>query len=70
MKKDSMRNGRVWPWKAMVGCVCVFAALVIAFGMRSPDNQNGWPEWLFFPGVTLDIVGGVLVYAEWREGSL
>lgn len=70
MKEDSTRNGRVWPWKAMVGCVCVSAALVIACGMRSPDNQNGWPEWLFFPGVTLSIVGGVLVYAEWWEGSL
>lgn len=70
MKKDRTRNGRVWPWKSLIGGVCAAAALVIAFGMRSPDNQNGWPEWLFFPGVTLDIVGGVIVYAEWREGSL
>lgn len=70
MKKDNTRNRRVWPWKLLIGGVCVASALVIAFGMRGFDNPGGWPEWLFFPGVALDIVGGVLVYAEWREGSL
>lgn len=70
MKKDNMRGRRVWPWKALIGGVCVASALVIAFGMRGIDNPEGWPEWLVFPGVALDIVGGVLVYAEWREGSL
>ena len=80
MKKDSTRNRRVWlwkcltdgvwPWKGMIGGVCVLAALVIGFGMRGLDNPDGWPEWLFFPGVALAIVGGVLVYAEWREGQL
>lgn len=70
MKKDNMRGRRVWPWKLLIGGVCVASALVIAFGMRGLDNKDGWPEWLFFPGVALDIVGGVLVYAEWREGSL
>lgn len=70
MRKDSTPHRRLRPWKSLIGGMCVAAALVIAFGMHSPDNQNGWPEWLFFPGVTLDIVGGVLVYAEWREGSL
>lgn len=80
MKKDNTRNRRarlwrwltdgVWPWKTMIGGVCVLSALVIGFGMRGLDNPDGWPEWLFFPGVALAIVGGVLVYAEWREGSL
>lgn len=80
MKKNSMRNrcvwlcrwltDGVWPWKAMIGGVCLLAALVIGFGMRGLDNPDGWPEWLFFPGVALAIVGGVLVYAEWREWSL
>ena len=70
MKKDSTRNRRVWPWKSLIGGVCVTAALVIGFGMRGLDNPDGWPEWLFFPGVALAIVGGVLVYAEWREGQL
>lgn len=80
MKKDNTRNRRarlwrwltdgVWPWKAMIGGVCVLSALVIGFGMRGLDNPDGWPEWLFFPGVALAIVGGVLVYAEWREGQL
>lgn len=70
MKKDSTRNRRVWPWKGMIGGVCVLAELVIGFGMRGLDNPDGWPEWLFFPALALTIVGGVLVYAEWREGSL
>ena len=70
MKKDNTRTRRVWPWKLLIGGVCVVSALLLAFGMRGPDNPEGWPEWLFFPGVALDIVGGVLVYAEWREGSL
>lgn len=70
MKKDNTRNRRVWPWKSLVGGVCVASALVIAFGMRGIGNPEGWPEWLVFPGVALDIVGAVLVYAEWREGSL
>lgn len=70
MKKDNTRNRRVWPWKSLIGGVCVASALVIAFGMRGLNNPDGWPEWLFFPGVALDIVGGVLVYAEWREGRL
>lgn len=65
-----MCGRRLGPWKLLVGGVCVASSLVIAFGMRGPDNPNGWPEWLFFPGVALDIVGGVLVYAEWREGRL
>lgn len=80
MKKDTMRNrcvwlwkcltSGVWPWKGMIGGVCVLAALVIGFGMRGLDNPDGWPEWLFFPALALTIVGGVLVYAEWREGQL
>lgn len=70
MKKDSTRNRRVWPWKSLIGGVCVASALVIAFGMRGLNNPDGWPEWLLVPGVALDIVGAVLVYAEWREGSL
>ena len=80
MKKDNTRNrlvwlwrwltDGVWPWKGMIGGVCVLSALVIGFGMRGLDNPDGWPEWLFFPGVALAIVGGVLVYAEWREGRL
>lgn len=80
MKKDNTRNRCVWlwkcltsgmwPWKGMIGGVCVLSALVIGFGMRGLDNPDGWPEWLFFPGVALVVVGGVLVYAEWREGSL
>ena len=70
MKKDNTRNRRMWTWKSLDGGVCVAAALVIAFGMRGPDNPDGWSERLFFPGIALDIVGGVLVYAEWREGLL
>lgn len=80
MKKDNTRNrlvrlwrwltDGVWPWKGMIGGVCVLSALVIGFGMRGLDNPDGWPEWLFFPGVVLAIVGGVLVYVEWREGRL
>lgn len=70
MHKDNMYGRRLWTWKSLVGGVCVAAALVIAFGMRGTGNPDGWPEWLFFPGVTLDIVGGVLVYAGWREVSL
>ena len=70
MKKDNMRGYRLRPWKSLIGGVCVASALVIAFGMRGLDNPDGWPEWLFFLGVALAIVGGVLVYAEWREGSL
>lgn len=70
MKKDNTRNRRVWPWKSLIGGVCVVSALVIAFGMRGLNNPDGWPEWLLVPGVALDIVGGVLVYAEWREGRL
>jgi len=51
MKKDSTRNRRVWlwkcltdgvwPWKGMIGGVCVLAALVIGFGMRGLDNPDG-----------------------------
>lgn len=70
MKKDNMHGRRLWPWKSLIGGVCVASALVIAFGMRGLDNPDGWPEWLFFLGVALAIVGGVLVYAEWREGAL
>ena len=70
MKKDNMCGRRLWPWKSLIGGVCVAASLVVAFGMRGLDNPDGWPEWLFFPGVTLAIVGGVLVYTDWREGSL
>ena len=70
MQKDNTRNKRVWPWKSLIGGVCIASALVIAFGMRGLDNPDGWPEWLLFPGVALDIVGGVLVYADWREGQL
>lgn len=70
VKKDNMCGRRLWPWKALLGGVCVVVSLVIAFGMRGLDNPDGWPEWLFFPGVVLAIVGGVLVYADWREGQL
>ena len=80
MKKDTTRNrcvwlwkcltSGVWPWKGMIGGVCVLAALVIGFGMRGLDNPDGWPEGLVFPALAPTIVGGVLVYAEWREGSL
>ena len=70
MKKNIMRGHRLWPWKTIAGGVCVAAALVIAFGMRGLDNPDGWPEWLCLPGVALTIVGGVLLYADWREGSL
>lgn len=70
MKKDNMCGRRLWPWKALLGGACVFASLVIACGMRGLGNPNGWPEWLFFPGVALDVVGSVLVYADWREGRL
>jgi len=70
VKKDNMFGRRLWPWKALLGGACVFASLVIACGMRGLDNPGGWPEWLFFPGVALDVVGGVLVYADWREGRL
>lgn len=65
-----MCGRRLWPWKSLVGGVCVAASLVIAFGMRGLDNPGGWPEWLAFPGAALAVVGGVLVYAEWREGRL
>lgn len=64
MKKDNTRNRRVWPWKSLIGVGCVLASLVIAFGMRSLDNPDGWPEWLFFPAAALAIVGGVLVCVE------
>ena len=64
MKKDNMRGRRLWPWKAMIGGVCILAALVIAFGMRGIDNPDGWPEWLFFPAAGLAVVGGVLVCVE------
>lgn len=64
MKKDNMRGRRLWPWKAMIGGVCILAALVIAFGMRGLDNPDGWPEWLFFPAAWLAVVGGVLVCVE------
>lgn len=64
MKKDNMRGRRLWPWKAMIGSVCILAALVIAFGMRGLDNPDGWPEWLFFPAAGLAVVGGVLVCVE------
>lgn len=70
MRKNSTSHRRLRPWKSLIGGVCVTAALVIAFGMRSPVNPDGWSEWLFFPGIALDIVGGVIVYAEWREVSL
>ena len=70
VKKDSTRNRRVWPWKSLIGGACVAVSLVIAFGMRGIDNPDGWPEWLFFPGIALNVVGGVLVYADWREGQL
>lgn len=80
MKKDSTRNrcvwlwkcltSGVWPWKSLIGCVCIAVSLVIAFAMRGLDNPDGWPEWLFFPGVALAIIGDILVYAEWREGQL
>lgn len=65
-----MRGHRLWPWKAIAGGVCVAAALVIGLGMRDLDNPDGWPEWLCLPGVALAVIGGVLVYADWREGSL
>ena len=64
MKKDNMRGRRLWPWKAMIGGVCILAALVIAFGMRGLDNPDGWPERLFFPAAGLAVVGGVLVCVE------
>lgn len=70
MHKDNMYGRSLWAWRSIVGGVCIAAALVIAFGMRGPTNPTGWPEWLVFPGVTLDIVGGILVYTEWREVSL
>lgn len=65
-----MCGRRLWPWKAIAGGVCIAVATVVALGLRGLDNPEGWPEWLFFPGVALDVVGGVLVYADWREGSL
>lgn len=70
MKEDSTRNGRVWPWKAMVGCVCVSAALVIACGMRGPDNPYGWPQWIGFPALGLDVLAVVLIHADWKAGRL
>ena len=70
MKKDNMFGRRLWPWKALLGGACVAVSLVIALGMRGLDNPDGWPEWLAFPGVVLAVIGGILVYADWREGSL
>lgn len=70
VKKNNMRGQRLWPWKALIGGVCLVGSNVIALGMRGLGNEDGWPEWMFFPGVVLAVVGGVLVYAEWREGSL
>lgn len=70
MKKNSTCGQCLCPWKALIGGACIVGANVIALGIRGLGNPEGWPEWLFFPGVVLDIVGGVLVYAEWREGSL
>nr|DAX80446.1 MAG TPA: hypothetical protein [Caudoviricetes sp.] len=70
VKKNSTCGQRLWPWKALIGGVCLVGSNVIALGMRDISNPDGWPEWLFFPGVVLAVVGGVLVYAEWREGSL
>lgn len=64
MKKDNTCGRRLWPWKPVLGGVCIVAALVIAFGMRGLDNPDGWPEWLFFPAAALAIVGGVLVCLE------
>lgn len=65
-----MCGQRLWPWKALIGGVCVAGSNVIALGMRDIGNPDGWPEWLFFPGILLAVVGGVLVYMDWREGSL
>ena len=65
-----MCGRRLWPWKAIAGGVCIAVATVVALGLRGLDTPEGWPEWLVFPGVALDVVGGVLVYADWREGSL
>lgn len=70
MKKDNMRARRVWPWKALIGGVCVASALVIAFGMRGIDNPGGWPEWLFFPGIGLLALAAALLRAEWKAGQL
>ena len=70
MKKNNMCGPRLWPWKALIGGVCVAGSNVIALGMRDIGNPDGWPEWLFFPGILLAVVGGVLVYMDWREGSL
>lgn len=70
MKKDNMCGQRLWPWKALIGGVCVAGSNVIALGMRGLGNEDGWPEWLVFPGILLAVVGGVLVYMDWREGSL
>lgn len=70
MKKDNMRGRRLWPWKSLVGGVCVASALVIAFGMRGLGNSEGWPEWLFFPGIGLLALAAALLRAEWKAGQL
>ena len=70
MKKDITRGRRLWPWKAISGGVCLAVAAVVGLGLRGLDNPEGWPEWLCVPGVALAVVGGVLVYMDWREGSL
>lgn len=70
MKKNNTCGQRLWPWKTLVGGVCLAVAAVAGLGMRGLDNPDGWPEWLFFPGILLAVGGGVLVYTDWREGSL
>ncbi len=70
MKKDNTQGRSLWPWKALIGGACLAVSAVIAFGLRGLDNPDGWPEWMFFPGVALAIVGGVLIYTHCKEGSL